>query len=67
MATAQAFLKAHVPAMPASVSPANAVGPLFQDFHKLLASIKRSLDPQSLANPTRLIDMVAMEQAEQAT
>jgi len=40
---------------------ASRVGPYFANVHQLLARIKRALDPNNLANPTRLIDMYNME------
>ena len=44
--------------------PANRFGPAFANFHLILAKIKKALDPNNVANPTRLIDMEAMEKAE---
>lgn len=42
---------------------ANVTGPIFANFHLMLAKIKKALDPNNVANPTRLIDMEAMEKA----
>lgn len=36
---------------------ASAVGPTFANIHLLLANIKKALDPNNIANPTRVIDM----------
>jgi len=47
----------------ANVPPANVVGPAFANFHLLIAGIKNALDPNNVANPTRLIDMEAMKKA----
>lgn len=43
---------------------ANRIGPAFANFHLILAKIKKGLDPYNVANPTRMIDMEAMEKAE---
>jgi hypothetical protein len=43
---------------------AHRFGPAFANFHLILAKIKKALDPNNVANPTRLIDMEAMEEAE---
>ncbi len=40
------------------------VGPAFHNVHKILGSIKKQLDPNYLANPTRLLDIEAMEKIE---
>jgi len=45
----------------ASGAPLNIVGPHFANIHILLAKIKKALDPSNIANPTRLVDMEAME------
>jgi len=39
----------------------HVVGPAFANFHLLLAGIKARLDPNNIANPTRLIDMDKMD------
>jgi len=39
----------------------NKVGPAFSNIHLILGKIKNGLDPNNLANPTRLIDMEEME------
>lgn len=46
------------------VAPANRTGVAYANFHLTLAKIKQALDPNNVANPTRLIDMEAMEKAE---
>ncbi len=46
------------------VAPANRVGSAFGNFHFILASIKQALDPNNVANPTRLINMAKMTQDE---
>ena len=50
----------------APVSAQNT-GPAYANFHLILAKIKKSLDPHNVANPTRVIDMEAMEKAEKST
>ncbi len=40
------------------------VGPAFHNVHKFLAQIKKGLDPNNLANPTRLVDIEAMEETK---
>jgi len=42
--------------------PLNVVGSAFANIHLLLAKIKKQLDPNNVANPTRLIDMKTMEE-----
>ena len=42
---------------------AHKTGPVFANFHLMLAKIKKALDPNNVANPTRLIDMEKMEKA----
>jgi len=42
----------------------HVIGPAFANFHIPLAKIKKALDPNNVANPTRLINMEAMEKAE---
>lgn len=44
-----------------SIAPANRIGSAFSDFHLILAEIKKAIDPNNIANPTRLIDMDALE------
>ena len=43
--------------------PGNIVGPYFDNFHLINAKIKKAIDPNNVANPSRFIDMEAMEQA----
>ena len=43
---------------------AHRIGPAFANYHLILARIKRALDPENIANPTRLIDMERMEKPE---
>ena len=47
------------------LAPANRTGPAFANFHLLLAQIKKALDPNNVANPTRLINIEAMEKAQE--
>ena len=44
--------------------PFNVIGPAFADIHQIVARIKKSLDPNNVANPTRLIDMEKMEMTD---
>ncbi|MFC1860797.1 FAD-binding oxidoreductase [Chloroflexota bacterium] len=39
----------------------NVLGPAFSNCHIMLAKLKHALDPNNLANPTRVIDMDEME------
>jgi hypothetical protein len=43
---------------------AHKVGSSFANFHQILASIKEHLDPNNIANPTRLIDAGKVERPE---
>jgi len=45
---------------------ASQVGPYFANVHLLLARLKQALDPNNIANPTRLVDMKKLEQAAEA-
>jgi hypothetical protein len=40
---------------------ANRFGPVFANFHLILGRIKKALDPNNVANPTRIIDMDTLE------
>jgi hypothetical protein len=44
---------------------ANRFGPVFANFHLILGRIKKGLDPNNVANTTRLVDMEALEKAEE--
>lgn len=44
--------------------PVNEFGSAFANIHLLIGKIKKGLDPNNVANPTRLIDMEAMEEVE---
>ncbi len=46
------------------LAPANRIGPAFGDFHIIVGSIKKALDPNNVANPTRFINMEKMEAPE---
>lgn len=41
---------------------ASLTGPVFANIHLLLASIKRALDPNNIANPPRLVNMDKIEE-----
>ncbi len=43
-------------------APYNRSGPSFANIHLLTAKIKQALDPNNVANPTRLINMDKMDQ-----
>ncbi|MFC2068046.1 hypothetical protein ACFLTP_03425, partial [Chloroflexota bacterium] len=43
--------------------PQNIVGPAFNNIHQITAQIKKALDPNYVANPTRFIDMEGMDKA----
>ena len=49
------------------VAPANRVGPAYANYHLVLAKIKKGLDPNNVANPTRLIDIERMEKEKNKT
>jgi hypothetical protein len=44
-------------------SPCDRTGAAFANIHLLVAKIKKTLDPNNLANPTRFINMEKMEKA----
>ena len=46
------------------VTPADRTGPAFANFHLIVAKIKKALDPNNVANPTRLIDMEKVDKAD---
>ncbi len=48
-----------------AIAPANRVGMAYGNYHVVLGRIKKALDPNNVANPTRLINMAAMEKAAQ--
>jgi len=41
--------------------PMNAIGSHLQNLHLYVANIKKALDPNNISNPTRVIDMKALE------
>lgn len=43
---------------------AHKVGPSFANYHRILTRIKENLDPNNVANPTRMIDMSKVDRAE---
>jgi len=47
-----------------ATAAANVMGPKFANFHIPLAKIKKALDPNNVSNPTRFIDMDAIEREE---
>jgi len=52
-----------VVSLTSSMAPLNVIGRDFANVHLLVAKIKKALDPNNVANPTRLIDMEKMEKA----
>ena len=57
--------KGGLPTFEVATAPANMTGPVFANFHIPIAKIKKALDPNNVSNPTRFIDMEAMEREEQ--
>lgn len=53
-----------LPTFEAATTPVNVSGPSFANFHVPLAKIKKALDPNNVSNPTRFIDMEAMERKD---
>ncbi|MFC2032014.1 FAD-binding oxidoreductase [Chloroflexota bacterium] len=47
-----------------NITPLNRTGPAFANVHQLVAKIKKAIDPNNVANPTRLIDMEKLEKTE---
>jgi hypothetical protein len=47
-----------------SVGPGSVIWSAFPHYHLILPKIKRSLDPNNVANPTRLIDVTKVGGAE---
>jgi glycolate oxidase len=43
------------------VAPANRIGPVYANYHWILARIKKAVDYNNVANPTRFIDIERME------
>ena len=55
--------EAQIPAFLLSTSSYDRTGAAFANIHLLVARVKRALDPNNVANPTRLINMEKMEPA----
>jgi len=47
-----------------NIAPAEIVGPSFSNYHIPLYKIKKSIDPNNVANPGRFINVEKMERAE---
>ena len=45
------------------LAPSDRIGAAFANFHLIVAKIKKALDPNNVANPTRFIDMEKIEKA----
>jgi hypothetical protein len=58
------YMKDQITEFSSCIAPANRTGAAFANFHLMLAMIKKGLDPNNIANPTRFIDMEAMERAK---
>ena len=43
------------------VAPANRIGQAYANYHRILAGIKKAVDQNNVANPTRFIDIERME------
>jgi hypothetical protein len=44
--------------------PLNMTGPAYGNIHLIYGKIKKAIDPHNVSNPTRFIDMEALEKAE---
>ena len=56
--------KKSIISLTSSIAPLNVVGRDFANVHLLVAKIKKALDPNNVANPTRLIDIEKMQKAQ---
>jgi hypothetical protein len=57
-------VETQVPAFLLTTSSYDRTGAPFANIHLLVAKIKKALDPNNVANPTRLINMEKMEKAD---
>ncbi len=57
-------MKEQVIELSSYIAPANRTGSTFANFHLILAKIKDALDPNNVANPTRLINMEKMKETQ---
>ena len=48
-----------------ATAPVHMTGPSFANFHLPLAKIKKALDPNNVSNPTRSIDLEAIEKEKE--
>jgi hypothetical protein len=57
-------VKTGITAFSTGLVPANKIGPYYANYHLIVARIKKTLDPNNVANPTRFINIEAMATAE---
>jgi len=58
-------MKGEIVEFTSCIAPANRIGSAFANFHQIVAKIKKALDWNNVANPTRFINMEAIEKTEE--